>query len=364
MSSQTKMNPRRGILMKTTPADQGLVELPALTPHLQFHEIGEQQTLLASESFDTLLHGGLYCDLLPLLDGRRPPAEIAAALDGRHAAADVHAAIVSLSARGYVVSADHGMDRPRAAYWSSLGASPRWVEGRLAESRVAVEGDDGRLVRHLEKSGAVEATGDPKLTVIVCEDYLDARFAEVNRRRLEARAPWTLVRPRGMEALFGPVFRADKEGPCWDCLVNRLRCHKEVHNFLRSFGGEEAAFKPFAAEPGGAGGVVRAGRGRDRQMAGAGRGGPDSRTRDGDERRRVRKFEASGDAPAAVPGLRRRNALPAGPAAVAALSESESQSSSQQRRRAGRDAGGHPGEIPPPGEPDQRCRNLARAHDR
>ncbi len=248
-TSQTKMNPRRGILTKTTPADEGLVEFPALTPHLQFHEIDEQQTLLVSESFDTLLHGGLYCDLLPLLGDRRPLAGIVAALDGRHAAANVHAAVVSLSDRGYVVSADHGMDRPRAAYWTSLGASPRWVEGRLAESRIAVEGDDGRLVRHLEESGVCVAACDPRLTVIVCDDYLEARFEDVNRRRLEARAPWTLVRPHGMEALFGPVFRADRQGPCWECLVHRLRSHKEVHNFLRSVAGEEAAFKPFAAEP-------------------------------------------------------------------------------------------------------------------
>ena len=250
VSAQTKMNPRRGILTKVTPADSGLVELPALTPHLQFHEIGEQQTLLVSESFDTLLHGGLYCDLLPLLDGSNPLTGIVASFDGRHAAADVLAAIVSLSSRGYVVSADHGMDRSRAAYWSSLGASPRWVEGRLAESRVAVEGDDGRLGRHLEECGAGVAKNDPQLLVIVCDDYLDARLADVNLRRLEKKAPWMLVRPRGMEALFGPVFRADGQGPCWDCLANRLRCHKETHSFLRNFAGEEAAFKPFAAEPG------------------------------------------------------------------------------------------------------------------
>ena len=58
-----------------------------------------------------------------------------------------------------------------------------------------------------------------------------------------------LVRPRGMQPLFGPVFRADKEGPCWVCLSYRLRAHQEVHNFLRNLGGEEAAFKPFAEEP-------------------------------------------------------------------------------------------------------------------
>ena len=234
--------------MKTTAADRGVVKLPALAPHLEFRVIGERQTLLVSESFNTLLHGRLYCSLLPLLDGRRPQDEIVAVLESGHTATEVRGAIASLSAKGYVVSAEHGMDRRRAAYWSSLGASPRRVEQCLAKSRVEVEGDDGRLSRHLEETGPEAAANGPRLTVIVCDDYLEERLAEVNRRRLEARAPWMLVRPRGIQPLFGPVFRGDEEGPCWDCLAYRLRGHQEVHSFLRNVGGEEAAFRPFARD--------------------------------------------------------------------------------------------------------------------
>ena len=237
-----------GILRRITSADQGPVEFPALAPHLCFHVIGEQQTLLVSETFNTLLHGALYCDLLPLLDGRRAQGEIASALEDRHAATEVSKALVSLSARGYVLSGEHGMDRERAAYWSSLGASPRWVEQRLAESRIEVVDDDGGLTRRLEESGARTGSEDPELSVIVCGDYLEERLSEVNRRRLESGKPWMLVRPRGMQPLFGPVFYANREGPCWACLGYRLRAHQEVHNFLRNLGGEEAAFKPFAEE--------------------------------------------------------------------------------------------------------------------
>ena len=227
------------------------MELPALAPHLQLHRIGKQQTLLISESFNTLIHGELYGDLLPRLDGGHPRDEIVAALEGAHAPTDVLAAIASLSAKGYVVSADHGMDQRRAAYWSSLGASPRWVEHRLADSHIVVEGDDGGpLGGHLEASGVGQGAGGRRLTVIVCDDYLEAHLGEVNRRQLLRKAPWTLVRPQGMEALFGPVFRADKQGPCWECLAFRLRSHQEIHSFLRNVAGEEAAFRPFAAEPG------------------------------------------------------------------------------------------------------------------
>ena len=249
MQVKTDTGPPRGKLIRTTPADQGLVQLPALAPHLRYRILGEQQTLLVSESFNTLLHGKLHGDLMPLLDGGRRSDEIAAALAHAHSAADVLAAIVSLSSRGYVVSADHGMDRSRAAYWSSLGATPAWAEQRLAESCVEVDGDDGRLARHLQVCGVTVGTDGPRLTVVVCDDYLEEGLAETNRRHLEAGAPWLPVRPRGMEPLFGPVFRSDGEGPCWACLGYRLRSHQEVHNFLRNVAGEEGAFKPFAADP-------------------------------------------------------------------------------------------------------------------
>ncbi len=248
MSSQKSTILRKGLLTRITPEDQGLVKFPALAPHMQSHTIGEAQALLVSERFNTLLHGELYCSLLPLLDGRHAQDDIVARLEGSHPATEVLAAIGSLSAKGYVVSADHGMERPRAAYWSSLGASPRWVERRLSESSVAIEGDDGRLTRHLNEQGASVSDSNPRLMAIVCDDFLASSLEEVNRRQLESSTPWMLMRPRGMEALFGPVFRADGRGPCWDCLACRLRSHEEVHSFLRNAAGEGAAFKPFAAQ--------------------------------------------------------------------------------------------------------------------
>ena len=249
MSSQKSTIPRKGILTRTTPEDRGPVEFPALAPHLQSHVVGDAQALLVSERFNTLLHGELYCSLLPLLDGRLSRDEIVGRLESSQPANEVLAAIGSLSAKGYVVSADHGMERPRAAYWSSLGASPRWAESRLSEARITIEGDDGRLTRHLNGQGACVKPGSPGLRVVVCDDFLASSLGETNRRQHESGAPWILVRPRGMEALFGPVFRADGTGPCWNCLAYRLRSHQEVHNFLRNLAGEEAAFRPFAAQP-------------------------------------------------------------------------------------------------------------------
>jgi len=215
--------------------------------------IDDEHVLLVSEAFNTLLRGRVYCDLIPLLDGGRTVPEIVAECGPAHSALDVQATIPALASRGYAVSGDYSMAPGRAAYWSSLGASPRWAEQRLAAAAVAIAGDTVVLARRLNELG-VHTTGQgaavrPSLAVMVCADYLDARHESVNRRHLESGTPWVLVRPNGMRPLFGPVFRPAEGGACWACVAYRVRGHQEVHGFLRTLGLDSSAVEPRAAEP-------------------------------------------------------------------------------------------------------------------
>ncbi len=238
-----------GILKQVTAADLGLVELPALVPHFEFRRIDDGQVLLVSETFNTLLREKIHADLLPFLDGQHSHPDIITQLAGAYSESKIQAAIASLVARGYVVSGDYRMERGQAAFWSSLGVSPRWAEQRLAESSVDVAGDDGDLARKFEASGLVAGTGRPDLKVIVCEDYLNSQYAEINQSQLASGQAWMLVQPKGIRPLFGPVFRSSGQGPCWACLAYRMRGHQEVHNFLRNLAGDDAAFLPAVADP-------------------------------------------------------------------------------------------------------------------
>ena len=236
-------------MKKSTLADRGFIARPELSPHLQFHRIDKNQALLVSETFNTLLHGELNCRLIPLLDGNRTQGGIISALKGICAESEILGALYALSAKGYIVSAEHGLDRRQAAYWTSLGATPRWAERRLSSMHVEIAGDQCGFDRHLAASGVSVSSRDAALTLVVCANYLETRLAEVNRDQLEEAKSWALVKPFGLEPMVGPVFRADRTGPCWDCLASRMRCHQEVHEFLRGFGGEDSAFRPFAGQP-------------------------------------------------------------------------------------------------------------------
>ena len=70
-------------LYRVTEADRGTVERPLLAPHPEVRPVGGEAALLVSESFNALLYGRRYLDLLPLLDGTRTRHEIAVALSGR-----------------------------------------------------------------------------------------------------------------------------------------------------------------------------------------------------------------------------------------------------------------------------------------
>ena len=240
---------RQRLLKKVTDADRGLIEVPALTPHLEARPLAENQTLLVSESFNTLLRGEIFGNLLPLLDGSRSTSDIADTLKGKHSQSDVQAALVSLASRGYVVSGDHAMERSRAAYWSALGATPRWAEEQLTTSLVAITSDEEQFTQRLQAMGVTTGEVRPTLSVIVCSDYLDEQHVNLNRRHIASGIPWMLVRPNGVQPTFGPVFRPADRGPCWSCLAYRLRGHQEVHTFLRNHAGAEAAFVPAACEP-------------------------------------------------------------------------------------------------------------------
>ena len=236
--------------LKTIIADYAQLARPVLAPHLETRSLGNGQVLLVSETFNTLLHGRIYKDLLDQLDRRRSPDRIVKALAGTHPKKDLKSALTALAGKGYVVSGDYEMEQGKAAFWSSLGTSPCHAEKRLRAATVAIHGDDdNRLAKCFADLGVTVDSRHPTLSVIVCDDYLDGQFDIINRVHLSSGAPWALMRPKGVQPLFGPIFRPAEKGPCWACLTYRMANNQEVHTFIRNHFGKAAAFKPRAAEP-------------------------------------------------------------------------------------------------------------------
>ena len=230
-----------------TDEDRGIIEVPTVAPNLEVRLPGGEIALLVSETHNALLYGKRYVDLLPLIDGVRSRHQIVQSLAEEHPPLATQSTLVSMATKGYLVSREFDMARETAAFWCAFGASPRWVEARFRATRVAVRGDDGALAEKLQETGLSVTEDEPTLVVIRTDDYLDGSHAEINRRHLASGIPWTLVRPKGLVPLFGPVFRPGDGGPCWACLAHRLRSNREVENYLRTTGGRSAGIAPRAS---------------------------------------------------------------------------------------------------------------------
>lgn len=221
-----------------------------LKSHLRLAVLGADQAFLLGEREQFMLTGKVQVLVAEKLDGRRSVSELIAALDGHVSEPEVLYALSRLEKAGYLIEASPGLPPERAAFWQSLGAAPAEAAARLAASPVSIHTldrlDPAPLVEALNGVGLTVRDGAP-LHVVLTHDYLAPGLADINRRALERREPWFLVKPSGATPWIGPVFRADG-GPCWACLAQRLQWNRPVDAFLRERTGAPGPLSPPRAE--------------------------------------------------------------------------------------------------------------------
>lgn len=271
-----------------TKQDAGLIEVPAITPHLEVFTFDDAELGVPADApaeavrevnfafyVDALgnghgLTGRLARDILRLVDGRRARTDIVAALVARgYPAMEINTKLANLAYRFALVSAEHGLPPARAALFSALGITPRRAEAALAELKMhiidlsahpaaAVVADAWRGLGAGADSIVDEAAAD--VTVVTVDDYLQAELADINRRFWQSGRQWLPLKLSGVEGMAGPLFNlldgaadaaaggagAGDDGAaarfCLDCLRNNLHNNRELRGFLgRNKAGAEAA---------------------------------------------------------------------------------------------------------------------------
>jgi ribosomal protein S12 methylthiotransferase accessory factor len=198
-----------------------------LKPHLYAATISGDQVVLVGERVQIVLGNGLYGQVAALLDGARTVRDLVSLLEGAATAHDVMYALMKLEAEGYVVERATAALPPEATFWGAAGLD----EARLAETSVAVEGlhgEDAAAFQEALARAGVAVDGAAPFRIFVTDDYLTPELEEVNRRALDARSRWMIVKPSGLSAWLGPIFHPGK-GPCWKCLAHRLQGRRPVH---------------------------------------------------------------------------------------------------------------------------------------
>ena len=225
-----------------------MLQRPAFKPSLTVEVVEPDGVFLLSEQSHDVLQGALYRRLAPLLDGRHTSDELVETLADVASPAEVCYALLRLEQRDFLAAPADGVPVERAAFWHAAGHDPVDAERRLCSSRVSIECfgtvDSEPLAIALRELGC--STGpssglDEQLTVVLTDDYLWGGLDNVNRRALEEGRYWLLAKPVGSSIWIGPLFRPG-QGPCWECLAQRLRANREVDRYLLARIGQSAPF--------------------------------------------------------------------------------------------------------------------------
>lgn len=222
---------------------------PKLKAHLRADRAAPDLAVLRSEDGHELFIGRLIPLLLPHLDGTLTEREITEALAGRAGALDVRFGLSLLEEKGCLAEGDvEPLPPDLAAFCDAAGLEAETFSNRR-ESAVAVVAlgtlSPDPLAALLEAAGVrvlgTDASGD--LLVVLAEDYLDPRLAEIDGRARATCRPWLLVRPAGAAVWIGPLFRPP-ETACWSCLAARLEANFPYRRLLAGEGSTPAPDVP------------------------------------------------------------------------------------------------------------------------
>jgi ribosomal protein S12 methylthiotransferase accessory factor len=180
--------------------------------HVRIVPVEGRGLMAGGEDGCDVFSGPAFDRLATLIDGRRREDEILAACSAADRP-EVAAALGDLRRKGVVIerSADVSSTPPPG---TSLGP----VE------LLALGGLDTQSATDALGAAGVRPAVPGVLQLVLVDDYLEEELADVNANALENGRPWMLARPYQGQILVGPVFTPDR-GPCWECLVHRLRQH-------------------------------------------------------------------------------------------------------------------------------------------
>lgn len=219
--------------------------------HLRLEPFDSERAFLLGERERFMLAGRTQVLLASLLDGRRSVRDILAALEGQVSSPEAFYVLSVLERQGFLVDATPELPPDAAAFWQSLGVAPADASKQLATSPVSVRALDGLdpmpLTLALRDMGLSVQNVAP-LQILLVRDYLHPALEDLNRDALARHQRWVLVKPTGAIPWMGPVFRPN-EGPCWECLAQRLRWNQPVETFLRARKGAQALTPPRAELP-------------------------------------------------------------------------------------------------------------------
>ncbi len=200
----------------------------------------QDQLILIDETKSHLFQGEYYQHLFLHIDGTRSIIEVLDSVGGVGPQAVCLMTIDRLIEDGYL--------EERAVSQANTSYVQPDVDAEPERAFTTADGLELTILSQFDNPALwVEWGNTLKITqptgLVIVDDYLDLRLAEINRTYKRQGRPWLLMKPTGHQPLLGPYFiRTQGETPCWHCLAARLSLNQPVRHWLQSV--SEMAFLP------------------------------------------------------------------------------------------------------------------------
>lgn len=214
-----------------------MFQVPRFKTKYQVETVPGEGIYLLSENERHVLEGATMFALAPLVDGTRSWTQIRAQLSSVLSAEEVEVGIDLLVRNGHLDYGPQGQWDDLTIFWTELGLTAADVHHRISQANVHVlsfgAADPAPMMTGLAAMGIRSDPGRPASMVIaVTDDYQRTDLAQLNRRALDHKIPWLLLKPQGLAPMIGPIFRPHGGG-CHACLDFWLTHNREVEQHLR-----------------------------------------------------------------------------------------------------------------------------------
>jgi ribosomal protein S12 methylthiotransferase accessory factor len=193
-------------------------------------QVAEDKLLLLSEGEPLVLGSAAAVELARMMARGHSLAEhVQAGAPSGHVAWSLHLLEV-LTRQGHVLPAsdvaDAGMGEARYALPEPAAPYERLQTPEGPEVITLSQGvGAAQAVRWAQAMAGAGAKG---LTLVLCDDLLDARLDAIHRAQRATGKPWLLCRPTGLTAWLGPLFKPQAGWACWRCLADRVLRNQPV----------------------------------------------------------------------------------------------------------------------------------------
>jgi ribosomal protein S12 methylthiotransferase accessory factor len=211
--------------------------------HLRVEVAGDDQVYLFGERGLTVLAGPTVSAIAPLLDGSRDLPTLLSEAPAGFGPEQVAGVLSRLDELGMLavrparISGEPEMVEAALAYWDGAGVDALQAAAGVAAGIVEVITvggiDPAPAEAALRAAGLHVVAGTDRmaadLSVVLCDDYLHPRLADIDAAHRRARRPWLLAKPAGAIMWLGPVFQPTVAG-CWHCLAAPLARNRNAES--------------------------------------------------------------------------------------------------------------------------------------